>query len=523
MSEFGHRRASYTSQDPRTNPMAFNQGFGASVGAGHNIAGTTFSHFGFAGNVDIGMPEADDNNGPGLNAFVHYDMEPSHFGSEVANNARFSMLSSRAESSDSTQADSDDFDPIPPPSSIDENEAQPTVKREGQDDTYIDEDGALVDADGNESEYIEQTDRKRKRSGTKMSVGSEKRNKDGMPRKSRAPRAPLRRWDENDLTKALIGIVWACGETGLQIPFDQAAQVIDNTCTASALQQAILKLHAQMIKDGKQLPKIKMHWPKKGGGQSRTVLRDSGKVPRRKPTIRRGTQSLFVTLKRAYIEADRAVLAPPHTAEAAIQMAGGATSFATNNWARKSQFSMKASHPPVTPRRKLPFSNSNTAPEPFPDGGSPYNEVRWSPSGQPIIPDAESPAKAHHFNNQDILNFQTRSPHVNSARRKLLDVRASPDSPKPARVCAELRGLMGSDLEANLPTTIAHGGHLHDPFNQRPHASSSAILNSSGQAGNFNIPGEGNFTYPDRMNLDNTGPYPSQEGYPDLHNFLLRE
>jgi hypothetical protein len=175
-----------------------------------------------------------------------------------------------------------------------------------------DTDGSYAESGDEHSHDEVEPRRKRKRGDKSGDTLKETVNKDGQLRKSRAPRAPLRRWGQTDLAGALIGIVWACGEAGIKIPFDQAAQLIDVNCTAGALQQAILKLHAQMATEGKQYPKIKMHWPKKGVAES-SVVRDASKVPRRKPTMRRAEQSFLITLKRAYVEADRAALAYPHT------------------------------------------------------------------------------------------------------------------------------------------------------------------------------------------------------------------
>jgi hypothetical protein len=179
-----------------------------------------------------------------------------------------------------------------------------TVETDNADETY-------ADSEEEHSEDVDQPARKRKRGEKNSGTTKKAVNKDGRDRKFRAPRAPLCRWGLDDLAAALIGIVWACGEAGLKIPFEQAAQLVHVDCTAGALQQALLKLHAQMEAEGKQYPKMKMHWTKKGAVPS--VVRDPSKVPRRKPTMRRAEQSFLITLKRAYVEADRAALAYPHT------------------------------------------------------------------------------------------------------------------------------------------------------------------------------------------------------------------
>jgi hypothetical protein len=88
-------------------------------------------------------------------------------------------------------------------------------------------------------------------------------NKDGVPRKPRQPRPKLLKWSDNDWKNVVLGIVWACGETGVQIPFDQAAQVVGDSCTAGALQQAILKLRGKQIDEGYQIPSLRMAWTRK--------------------------------------------------------------------------------------------------------------------------------------------------------------------------------------------------------------------------------------------------------------------
>ncbi|KNG47179.1 hypothetical protein TW65_06102 [Stemphylium lycopersici] len=133
-------------------------------------------------------------------------------------------------------------------------------------------------------------------------------NKDGMPRKPRQPRPKLLKWSDNDWKNVVLGIIWACGEAGVQIPFDQAAQVVDVTCTASALQQAILKLRGKQISEGHQIPSLKMAWTRKnrnGGSSSPTAdaktTQDTSpfKTPIKKRTLHKSISTLIVTLKIA--------------------------------------------------------------------------------------------------------------------------------------------------------------------------------------------------------------------------------
>ncbi|CAI6333679.1 unnamed protein product [Periconia digitata] len=131
-------------------------------------------------------------------------------------------------------------------------------------------------------------------------------NKNGEPRKVRKPRAFLRQWNENDVTRALMGIVWAAGENNIRLPFDQAAQVVGEGCTASALQQAILKIHTRINEEGAQIPKIKMSWPSKASNTSDSNTNGAGSDsnsigrPHRSATSPKSNQTLMVTLKGAY-------------------------------------------------------------------------------------------------------------------------------------------------------------------------------------------------------------------------------
>jgi len=353
------------------------------------------------------------------------------------------------------------YKPLPMPT-LPKGPSKSTVKEEG--------DGPYVDPEEEDSEYADEPMRKRKRVGPKNSTDSEKLNKDGQPRKSRAPRAPLRRWDENDLIKALIGIVWACGEAGLPIPFGQAAQLIDDTCTASALQQAILKLHAQMLKEGKQLPKIKMHWPKKGGDKSTVVFRDAGKVPRRKPTMRRPTQSFIITLKRAYVEADRAALVSPYAPQTDSKYKWHSLDpRALNGWAALPR------RPPLPPHLQSRYAKTIPTADYLPPGFSrdqdpfqnqatrgtlpPYSHSFGSQdqSGSPghmteqqyydcVITSA--PLNPQNLTADQVINGRTRLPKVNQARRDLL----GNDTPRDAQQDTPQMASAASSMYGSTPS-----------------------------------------------------------------------
>jgi hypothetical protein len=145
-----------------------------------------------------------------------------------------------------------------------------------------------------------------------------KLNKDGEPRKPRRPRPKLLKWSDDDWKNVILGIVWACGETGVQIPFEQAAQVVGEHCTAGALQQALLKLRGKQIAEGHQIPSLRMAWTRKNRHTSSSLssstnsksaqVHDAGKdgtSPRKQPTRVDGTQSKLVTLRRSYSDVDR--------------------------------------------------------------------------------------------------------------------------------------------------------------------------------------------------------------------------
>ncbi|KAJ4402800.1 hypothetical protein N0V91_007021 [Didymella pomorum] len=144
-----------------------------------------------------------------------------------------------------------------------------------------------------------------------------KLNKDGGLRKPRQPRPKLLKWSDDDWKNVCLGIVWACGETGVQIPFDQAAQVVGERCTAGALQQALLKLRGKQVDAGHSIPNLKMAWTRKNKPGTPTKMESSvepeaNKTSRRKPTRFEATQSLIVTLPRAYTDKGREGLQAPY-------------------------------------------------------------------------------------------------------------------------------------------------------------------------------------------------------------------
>ena len=148
-----------------------------------------------------------------------------------------------------------------------------------------------------------------------------KLNKDGVPRKPRQTRPKLLKWDSNDWKNVVLGIVWACGENGIQIPFDQASQVVNESCTAGSLQQALLKLRMKQVAEGFHIPSLRMSWPRKNKNSTSSMssanpILSQGKgnnhLRKKQPTCFLGTQTNVVTLKRAYVDANRVHLPFPY-------------------------------------------------------------------------------------------------------------------------------------------------------------------------------------------------------------------
>ncbi|USP75851.1 hypothetical protein yc1106_03125 [Curvularia clavata] len=135
-----------------------------------------------------------------------------------------------------------------------------------------------------------------------------KLNKDGAPRKPRQPRPKLLKWTDNDWKNVVLGIIWACGEQGVQIPFGQAAKVVGENCTASALQQAVLKLRGKQIAAGHKIPVLVMPWSRKDRNRRSTTpianakkaqiqTKSEAKSPTWKRVLKKVKGSLVVKLK----------------------------------------------------------------------------------------------------------------------------------------------------------------------------------------------------------------------------------
>lgn len=143
-------------------------------------------------------------------------------------------------------------------------------------------------------------------------------NKDGAPRKPRRPRAKLLKWSDNDWKNVVLGIIWACGQTGVQIPFDMAAQVVGESCTAGALQQAVLKLRMKQVEEGNEIPSLRMAWTRKNKVAASTTANEQNPQDssltkyKKKPTRFFSAVSLIITLKRAYENVCRVHLSSPY-------------------------------------------------------------------------------------------------------------------------------------------------------------------------------------------------------------------
>jgi hypothetical protein len=159
-------------------------------------------------------------------------------------------------------------------------------------------------------------------------------NKDGAPRKPRQPRPKLLKWSDNDWKNVVLGIIWACGESGVQIPFDQAAQVVGESCTAGAMQQAILKLRQKQVDQGYQIPSLRMAWTRKNKNSSSSSSNANAKSaqPSGPPgghgdsPVSPCRRSRIVKLKYKHssklVEAKNLPLVPKKAAEKGLEVAG---------------------------------------------------------------------------------------------------------------------------------------------------------------------------------------------------------
>jgi hypothetical protein len=281
------------------------------------------------------------------------------------------------------------------------------VKFEDQSDLA----GSVYSSGG--SDYAESDpDERRKPKAPKL-------NKDGCPRKPREPRPKLLKWDDNDWKNVALALVWACGENDIQIPFDQASQIVSESCTAGALQQALLKLRCKQIADGQQIPPLRMAWTRKNKNTASSVSSVDTKIPqnpngtpkrmppRRKPTRFASNQSLLITLKRAYKDADRCHLVVPYTmtTSAASAMHPTTTSTqvgpdASNSKARSTGLLATPPHTPGTQQGWNTAGHYNT-PQLAPIPVSPFVYVSQTIGGPGLSNHPDKPS-------QECANFKDR-------------------------------------------------------------------------------------------------------------------
>ncbi|KAF2474134.1 uncharacterized protein BDR25DRAFT_385603 [Lindgomyces ingoldianus] len=140
------------------------------------------------------------------------------------------------------------------------------------------------DAESNStSEYTETPPSKPSKTSTKpKSITSTPKK---IPnRKSRAPREKLLNWKDSDnYEMLLLGIVGACGEHNIRIPFAAAAEFAGfnksrkKLCSSGMMQQALIKLKERKVSQGKRLRSLHMSWTKKAdAGLQRPASRDAG-------------------------------------------------------------------------------------------------------------------------------------------------------------------------------------------------------------------------------------------------------
>ncbi|KAF2012634.1 hypothetical protein BU24DRAFT_494600 [Aaosphaeria arxii CBS 175.79] len=110
-------------------------------------------------------------------------------------------------------------------------------------------------------------------------------------RKKRDPRPKLLKWDEPCWAQIVIALVSECGKDDVEIPWDRVAKVLG--CTASALQQAILKNRKKLAEKGFIVDSLKMTWKK---GKQTLSFDDTT----REPGVDEATQTNFVTLQSSY-------------------------------------------------------------------------------------------------------------------------------------------------------------------------------------------------------------------------------
>lgn len=281
-----------------------------------------------------------------------------------------------------------------------------------------------------------------------------KLNKDGVPRKPRDPRPKLIKWDDNDWRNVVLGMVWSCGENGYNIQFDQVAQHVNDRCTASALQQALLKLRAKQNAEGYQIPMLRMSWsrnttytPVSGSKANTNVIQDpnhSSPLPRKKPTRMAGTQSLMVILRRPYIPADRQRLGFPY------QFLKQSANLFT-----------KMFHPKWRGDQSIPSNNSDA-------NGPPVITDPVTAFPTPMSAFAVNPNSRPHFGMATVVHDNPAgSVHSMSAELEIIDSdEEEENAPKFTPKTGPFSGFTGR-LTPETPSPLAHGDRSYHVRNKR--------------------------------------------------------
>ncbi|KAI8940735.1 hypothetical protein NX059_002000 [Plenodomus lindquistii] len=262
---------------------------------------------GWASDVAVTMPDIGEYSNPGASSTG--DVDTSSYAFEASGGATFADLIGHSQDTPVTDG------------IYGKDASSVKVEQEDDDDNFV---SSLPSQSGEYDEYVQSDESDGGYFEGSRTNTTPKTNKDGGRRKPRQPRAKLLKWNDNDWKNVVLGIIWACGETGTQIPFDQASQIVGETCTAGALQQAVLKLRQKQVAEGNWIPPLKMAWTRKSKTSDSAVMNadnakvlkafGKGKSPqaKNKPTRFSGNQSRMHTFKRAYVEADRAHLPFPY-------------------------------------------------------------------------------------------------------------------------------------------------------------------------------------------------------------------
>ncbi|OCL12057.1 hypothetical protein AOQ84DRAFT_228330, partial [Glonium stellatum] len=76
------------------------------------------------------------------------------------------------------------------------------------------------------------------------------------PRKQRKPRQKLMKWDDDNLKLGLLALVYALKARGIEIPWAEAASIIDPLCSGPAFEQAVGKIRKKRLGEGKAVPPL---------------------------------------------------------------------------------------------------------------------------------------------------------------------------------------------------------------------------------------------------------------------------